>query len=150
MFLDSAVEKAKNECVRFTSCAYKSKAEEAAALDTVLAAVKMVLIAANLSTGMDKKDGTAIEIFKAHREVREIRQVVRVSLTQDGSLMKEDRITCPEECHVFGQQIYKVETLPLLESGVPSKKIIENLNIFLSDTAGAMTLLGQDRRALKN
>lgn len=148
MMLDEMVKKAKTECQRFLASPHATKAATATALTPVLTSVKMVLSATNLATGMAKREGVALEIYRAHREVNEITQVVKVSITQDGKLLKEDLITCcPKLCNVMAKQAYEVEIAPLLESGVDAKKMVECISAFLNDHTLSMMNLGS---GLKN
>lgn len=148
MMLDEMVKKAKTECQRFLASPHATKTAMAAALTPVLSSVKMVLSATNLTTGMAKHEGVALEIYRAHREANDVTQVVKVSLTQDGKLMKEDLITCcPKLCNVLAKQAYEVEVLPLLESGIDARKMVECISAFLNDHTLSMMNLGS---GLKN
>jgi hypothetical protein len=148
MMLDEMVLKAKTECQRFLASPHETKTATAAALTPVISSVKMVLSATNLATGMAKREGVALEVYRAHREMNDVTQVVKVSLTQDGKLLKEDIITCcPKQCNVLAKQAYEVEVIPLLESGIDARKMVECISAFLNDHTLSMVNLGS---GLKN
>lgn len=143
MFLDEAVLKARGECAKFLSSNHQTKAAQAEAFKTVLSSVTLVLSAANLASGMPKHEGMALEVYRAHRESGEICQVVKISITQNGKMVKEDYIgCCPDLCTVLAKQAYEVEPEPLLESGVDVKRMVDNIVNFLSDHTLSMLNLG--------
>lgn len=147
MYLDDAVLKAKEECVRFLSSPHNTRKAEAEALTPVLVSMRMVLSATNLATGMGKKDGVALEIYKAHREAMNLCQIVKVSITQNGKLVKEDTITCcPKACSVIASQVYEVEAEALIVSGVDSKTLVTNMHTFLNDPTSSMMSLGSSMK----
>jgi len=147
MFLDDAVQKAKNECQSYLSSPHNTKASKIEGMQKVLESVKMVLSAANLATGMKKQEGVALEIYRAHREVRNICQVVKISISQDGTMMKEDYITCcPKLCTIIATQTYKVELDALLDAGVDSKEMVKNIDTFLGDPMLSMMNLGSSMK----
>lgn len=147
MFLDDAVKKAKSECQRYLSSPHQSKASQVEGLQPVLSSVKMVLSATNLASGMKKQEGVALEVYRAHREVRDVCQVVKISITQDGTLVKEDYITCcPKLCTIIATQSYKVEVDALVDAGVDSKTIVKNIDTFLNDHVLSMVNLSSSMK----
>lgn len=142
MLMDDQVAKAKSECEKFLGMLFHSKAEETAALEGVLEATKKVLAAANLTTGMAKHESVALEVYRAHRDASEICQVVKISLTQNGKMVKEDFITCcPDLCTVLARQAYNVEPKDVVQSELNVKRLVQNIRAFLDDPSSSLTNL---------
>jgi hypothetical protein len=142
MNMDEAVKDAKSACAEFQASQYASTDAEAEALKKVLDSVKMLLSSTSLAMGRIGKDGIALEVYSAHRESAHVCQVIKVSISTKGELMKEDIIACcPKLCAVLAKQVYKVEVGPMLKSGVSAKVVVENISIFLEDHIRSMLSL---------
>jgi hypothetical protein len=133
MMIDDAVAKARLECDQFLATASRAGKDTETAFNSLLKNVERVLAATYLSSTRGRKDAMALEIYKAHREAGPMRQETRISILQKGGMIKEDKVTCPEGCHVFATQTYKVSTEEIMKAGIPVKMLAQGISEFLRD-----------------
>jgi hypothetical protein len=131
--LDNALEKARAACAAYLRDAPKTDDAVKTAIEPVLKAAATALAAANLAMASKK---VALEIYSGHRDAPngvDIRQTVRISLNADGKLIKEDKVSCKDGCHILGHQSYFVDVDGLVKNGLPMTAMVQNLNKFFDD-----------------
>lgn len=138
MLIDDVVAQAKVECEKFLAPNAMTDKERGAAFSSLLHTVERVLAAANMSVAMFSSPSVALEIYKAHREYGPLRQEVRISVLQKGGMVKEDKVTCPDGCHVYASQIYKVSVEEVMKAGIPVTLLAKGIADFLKDPNKSM------------
>lgn len=133
MLTDEVITRAKQECEEYMAHEPHSVEETPTALGPVLKTVNAVLVGTRLMMGMSKKGPIALELFVAKKELPEITHRFKISLLQDGSLVREDHITCSEGCHELGGSIAPITIENVLKMGVTGKDLVLNAQRFLED-----------------
>lgn len=139
MMFDQAIIDAKMAYDLYRSITHRGGTkEQAEALAPTLKALSRVLVAVGLSGGLIQRGSPlALELFKAHRASGPVTQLIKISVLQNGDLMKEDVIACcPEEHNVLAQRSHKVELVQLLNDGLPVHDLMKNIAEFLADPDG--------------
>jgi hypothetical protein len=136
MLLDDIVARASSECDAFLATyPYGSHKNTVEAMRPLMKAANLVLAALNFTYSMRKDIGVSVELGKFQRTVDGLnitRITTRISLLQDGTILKDTEKVCEELG--YEQTVQEILTLEaLLAQGMSAKTMVENLKEFLDD-----------------
>lgn len=144
--VERALERAKTECQKFLDSSFPGPHERMNAFMAVLKEANSAIVATSLQASLDKR-GLALEIYNGHMNHGVARQVVKVSLGQNGQLIREDLITCQDGCHTFAAKTSRTTLDSVVKDGISLKTMAENIMRFLSDPSLSMSVVS---KGLKN